>query len=169
MALPGSTVSEATSVATMGYRGASRKTQVMDMDQAGFLKQTPLFSGFSDKEIASVLSTAKEREFAAGDSIISEGKEGGRGFYLVLSGKVEARRGETLLAQFGPGAYFGEMALLLEDTPRTADVVATEDTRCLAITQWDLRALIKVHPEMGVKMMAELARRLRDTDAALSD
>ena len=144
-------------------------TQVMDMDQAGFLKQTPLFSGLSDKEIASVLGTAREREFAAGDSIISDGQEGGVGFYLILSGTAEARKGETLLAEFGPGAYFGEMALLLEDTPRTADVVATSDTRCLAITQWDLRALIEVHPEIGVKIMAELAKRLRDTDVALSD
>ena len=108
---------------------ASRQTQVIDMDQAGFLKQTPLFSGFSDKEIASVLSTAKEREFAAGDSIIADGQEGGRGFYLVLSGTVEARKGETLLAEFGPGDYFGEMALLLEDTPSTPDAVATSDTR----------------------------------------
>jgi len=141
----------------------------MDMDQAGFLKQTPLFSGLSDKEIASVLGTAREREFAAGDSIISDGQEGGVGFYLILSGTAEARKGETLLAEFGPGAYFGEMALLLEDTPRTADVVATSDTRCLAITQWDLRALIEVHPEIGVKIMAELAQRLRDTDVALSD
>ncbi len=113
----------------MGYRGASRQTQVMDMDQAGFLKQTPLFSGFSDKDIASVLGTAKEREFAAGDSIIADGQEGGRGFYLVLSGAAEARKGETLLAEFGPGDYFGEMALLLEDTPSTPDAVATSDTR----------------------------------------
>ena len=139
------------------------------MNRADFLKRTALFSGFSDKEIDSVLSTAKERVFSAGDSIITEGQEGGRGFYLVLSGSAEARKGKKLLAEFGPGGYFGEMALLLEDTPRTADIVATAETTCLAITQWDLRALIKVHPEIGVKMMAELARRLRNTDAALSD
>ncbi len=144
-------------------------TQVENMDRARFLKQTPLFSGFSDREIESVLGTAKERGFAAGDSIITEGQEGGRGFYLVLTGSAEARRGETVLAQFGPGDYFGEMALLLEDTPRTADIVATVETSCVVITQWDLGALIKVHPEIGVKMMSELARRLRDTDATLSD
>ena len=139
------------------------------MDQAGFLKQTPLFSGLSNQEIESVLATAKEREFAAGDSIITQGREGGRGFYLLLSGSAEVRKNEKQLADFGPGAFFGEMALLLEDTPRTADVVAMSDTICLVITQWDLRALIKGHPEIGVKMMAELARRLRDTDAALSN
>lgn len=139
------------------------------MDRADFLKRTALFAGFSDKEIESVLGTAKERSFAAGDSIIREGHEGGRGFYLLLAGAAEARKGDTLLAEFGPGDYFGEMALLLEDTPRTADVVASADTTCLAITQWDLKALLKSHPEIGVKMMAELAARLRNTDAALAD
>lgn len=139
------------------------------MDKAEFLKRTPLFSGFSDKEIASVLGTAKERTFAEGDSIITEGHEGGRGFYLLLSGSAAARKGDTHLADFGPGDYFGEMALLLEDTPRTADVVATGATTCLAITQWDLKALLKSHPDIGLKMMNELAKRLRDTDAALSD
>lgn len=139
------------------------------MDKADFLKRTTLFSGFSDKEIDSVLGTAKERRFDAGDSIITEGQEGGRGFYLLLRGTAEARKGKTRLAEYGPGDYFGEMALLLDDTPRTADVVATSETACLAITQWDLRALIKGHPDIGVKMMAELARRLRDTDAKLSD
>ena len=139
------------------------------MDQASFLKKTSLFSGLSDKEINSVLGTAKERVFASGDSIITAGQEGGRGFYLLLSGAAEARRDTKLLAEFGPGDYFGEMALLLEDTPRTADVVATADTTCLAITQWDLKALLDGHPEIGMKMMAELARRLRDTDATLSD
>lgn len=139
------------------------------MDKAQFLKRTPLFAGFSDKEIASVLGTAKERSFDAGDSIIREGHEGGRGFYLLLSGAAEARKGTIHLADYGPGDYFGEMALLLDDTPRTAEVTATAQTTCLAITQWDLKALIKSHPEIGIKMMNELARRLRDTDAALSD
>lgn len=139
------------------------------MDKAAFLKRTPLFSGFTDKELASVLGTAKERSFDEGEAIITEGHEGARGFYLVLTGTAEVRKGDTHLADFGPGDYFGEMALLLDDTPRTADVVATSATTCLAITQWDLKALLKSHPEIGIKMMNELAKRLRDTDAALSD
>lgn len=139
------------------------------MEAAGFLQRAALFAGFSEREIASVVSTAKERSFASGETIIAEGHEGGRGFYLVLSGSVQVRKGDIVLADFGVGDYFGEMALLLEDTPRTADVVAMSDAVCLVITQWDLRALITSHPEIGVKMMGELARRLRDTDAALSD
>jgi CRP-like cAMP-binding protein len=138
------------------------------MDTAVFLKETALFSDLTEKEIASVLGTAKEREFAAGDVIIREGP-GGAGFYLMLAGSVEVRKGDLVLATFGPGDYFGEMALLLEDTPRTADVVATSPTRCLVITRWDLKALLAAHPEIGVKMMGELAKRLRDTDQAISE
>ena len=138
------------------------------MDTHDQLKRSPLFAGFSNREIESVTETAKERSFAAGEKIIEEG-EIGRGFYLLLAGSAQVRKGDTVLADFQPGDYFGEMALLLEDTPRTADVVATTDSRCLAITQWDLRALMKVHPDISHKIMAELAKRLRNTDSALSD
>jgi CRP-like cAMP-binding protein len=145
-----------------------RSDQAERVDTAEFLRQTGLFSDLTEKEISSVLSTAREREFSDGDVIIREGP-GGAGFYLMLDGSVEVRKGDLVLATFGPGDYFGEMALLLEDTPRTADVVATSATRCLVITPWDLKALITAHPGIGVKMMGELAKRLRDTDQALSE
>ena len=139
------------------------------MNKAEFLKQTSLFAGCSDEEVATILATARERTFDAGDKIIREGHEGASGFYLLLEGTAEVRKGEIVLATFGPGDYFGEMALLLEDTPRTADVVATEPSSCLAITRWDLRAMISNNPDVGVRMMGELAKRLRDTDKSLSD
>jgi len=139
------------------------------MDRTEALRNSPLFSDFTDKEIASVAGTAKERSFSAGEAILTRGQEGGRGFYLLLEGAAKVSAGDKDLAEFGPGDYFGEMALLLEDTPRTADVTATADTTCLVITQWDLKALISLHPEIGVKMMSELARRLRDTDRALTE
>ncbi len=139
------------------------------MDKAGFLKRTALFSTLNDTEVDAVLATSKERFFADGKKIIREGHEGGMGFYLLLAGSAEVRKGGTVLATFGPGDYFGEMALLLDDTPRTADVVATSATTCLAITKWDLRSLIQTHPDVGVKMMAELAKRLADTDRAIHD
>lgn len=138
------------------------------MNVAEFQK-VPLFSGLSEKEAANLLTTAKEREFAEGDEIIHVGDERARAFYLLLEGSVRVSKGGVTLADLGPGDYFGEMALLLEDTPRTADVTATSPTRTLAITQWDFRALLTTHPRIGVTLMAELARRLGTTNAALSD
>ena len=138
------------------------------MEKADFIRRTPLFSSCDDKEVASILATAKERSFSDGDVMVKEGKEGGRAFFILMSGSAEVYKGATLLATYKPGDYFGEMALLLEDQPRTATVVATSESRALAITSWDLKALLKQHPEIGVKMMGELARRLADTDAKIS-
>jgi len=141
----------------------------MSANLSEHLKRSSLFAGFSDRQIADVLATAKQRRFAAGEQIIEQGDEGGRGFYLIVEGRTEVRAGDTVLAHFGSGDYFGEMALLLPDTPRTADVIALEDTTCLVITQWDLRALLAAHPETGLAMMGELARRLADTDRTLRE
>jgi CRP-like cAMP-binding protein len=141
----------------------------MSASLSDHLKRSSLFAGFSDRQIADVLATAKQRHFAAGDKIIEQGDEGGRGFYLIVEGRTEVRAGDTVLAHFGSGDYFGEMALLLPDTPRTADVIALADTTCLVITQWDLRALLSAHPETGLAIMGELARRLADTDRTLRE
>lgn len=138
------------------------------MEAAEFLQRTALFASFSDKEIGRVIAASKERHFDEGAPVVEVGDQGW-GFYLILEGSAQARKGDTVLADFGPGDYFGEMALLLDDTPRTADVFATAPTRCIVITQWDLRAMIQAHPEIGVRIMGELARRLRDTDAKITD
>lgn len=127
-----------------------------------------MFSGLSDRELRAVVSTAKERSFEAQSKIVEEGSLG-IGFYLILEGQVEVRRGGRVLARLGKGQFFGELALLQKDVPRSADVVALEESRCLVLPQWDLLALIKTHPEMGLKMLAELARRLQETDRALSE
>ena len=132
------------------------------------LKQTALFAGFTDRQIESVLAAGKQRRFAAGEQIIRQGDDA-VGFYLIVEGSAEVRSGGAVLAQLGPGDYFGEMALLLENTPRTADVTALEDTSCLVVTQWEFRSLLAVHPDTALAVMSELARRLQTTTGTLSE
>lgn len=140
------------------------------MSNVELLKKSRLFSNFTNQECESVVGTAKTRSFAAGETIVKEGDQGGVGFYLILDGQVEVRKGDRVLATLVKGEFFGEMALLLEkDTPRSADVVATQETDCLIINRWDLRSLIKTHPDMAIKMMASLAQRLSETHKALSE
>lgn len=133
-----------------------------------FLKNTPLFAALSEAELEATLRTAKEREFPAGATIVREGDAGGVGFYLVLSGQVEVRKGQKSFGKFAGGYFFGEMSLLL-DTPRTADVIALEKTRCIMLTRWELRALISTQPDLALKIQAELAKRLLNTNKALSE
>lgn len=133
-----------------------------------FLQKTPLFAQFSEKELAALFSTAKIREFDAGSTIVREGDPASIGFYLVLEGQVEVRKGQKTLAKLGVGDYFGEMALL-SDAPRSADVLVTQKTKCLMITRWELRSIISSYPDVALKMMGELARRLTATNQALKE
>jgi len=133
-----------------------------------FLKKTSLFGQFSEKELEALFSTAKIREFDAGSTIVREGDPTSIGFYLILEGQVEVRKGQKTLAKLGAGDYFGEMALLT-DAPRSADVVAVEKTKCLMIMRWELRSIISSYPDVALKMMGELARRLSATNQALKE
>jgi CRP/FNR family cyclic AMP-dependent transcriptional regulator len=132
------------------------------------LKHTALFAGFTDRQIQGVLAVAKERRFGAGEHVIRRGEDA-VGFYLIVEGSAEVRSGDTVLAHLGAGDFFGEMALLLEGTTRTADVTALDDTTCLVVTQWAFKSLLAAHPDTALAVMGELARRLRNTPDTLSD
>jgi CRP-like cAMP-binding protein len=137
------------------------------MNKAEFLRKTPLFSSCSDKTIASIAELARTREFSDGEEIIQEDSQNTIGFYVLLEGSVKATRGDHRLADFGPGDYFGEIALLLDNTPRTATVTGTSDGTVLAVSRWDFKALLKTNPEIAVEVVEVLAQRLAATDRAL--
>jgi len=132
-----------------------------------YLKEVPLFSNFSKKQLKSVIKTAKEKEFDEGEAIVREGESTKAGFYLILKGQVEVKRGDKVLTKLGSGQFFGEMAVL-DEKPRSADVIATTYTKCLLLTNWDFKALVKTYPDMAMKVIAELANRLRQTSQALT-
>ena len=139
------------------------------MDEAQFLslfKQNPLFAHYSAAQLRSIMDSAKRRDYPADAPILSEGDESNVGFYLIAQGKVEVRKGGQPIAQLGPGAHFGEGAVL-QDTSRGADVVATEPTTCLVLTRWALRGLLQDDPDLAINMFMELARRLQQTGAAV--
>jgi CRP/FNR family transcriptional regulator, cyclic AMP receptor protein len=130
------------------------------------LKKTPLFSRVSDKGLKAIAKLATEKTFKKGIPIVSEGAPG-TGFYLILSGGADVIRKGEKIATLKSGAFFGEMALF-DASPRSADVIATADTTCLVLTLWVIKSVIAVNPNVALAMLAELARRLRETDHPLS-
>jgi CRP/FNR family cyclic AMP-dependent transcriptional regulator len=135
------------------------------MDRVEMLKTAPLFSGLSRKQLKSLAATAKSLSFSEGDEIIEEGEERSIGFYVLGSGTADVTKDGATVATYGPGDYFGEIALLTDEHKRTATVTATSDAEVLGITKWDFRALVNSDPDIAVQVMDELARRLSDTDA----
>jgi len=132
-----------------------------------FLRNVPLFSGFSDKELRNLLKETREVSYPEGKIIIKEG-EPSTVFNLILDGKVEVRKKNKILATLGRAQFFGEMGLV-DDEPRTADVIAIESTRCLAMTSWDWLSYLKQTPAVAFEILKVLARRLRETDNALTE
>jgi CRP/FNR family cyclic AMP-dependent transcriptional regulator len=103
--------------------------------------------------------------------IISEG-DPGDALSIILSGQVKvtviAEDGrEVILAVLGPGAFFGEMALL-DDEPRSAHVISMEDTALLQLRREDLRARLRLAPDLAISLLRELSRRLRPADHTIA-
>lgn len=129
-------------------------------DTNSMIGSVPFFGGLQEKTRKAVASQGKEMSYKAGDSIVDEGTMG-VGFYLILDGKAEVRKkGGKVLATLGKGQFFGEMSLI-DEQPRSADVVAIAPTKCWALTSWAFSALVKSHPEIALSMLKEMVKRLR--------
>jgi CRP-like cAMP-binding protein len=120
----------------------------------------PLFSGLDKKEMERIAGAGREVTFEKGKTILREG-EPGLALLLILEGKVEVLKKGKVLTTLGKGRFFGEMTVI-DDKPRSADVVATAPTRCFGLTAWAFAALVRTHPEIALAIMKELVRRLRE-------
>ncbi len=132
----------------------------------------PLVVGLSTEEVAAIEAVAELVIARPGETIVREGDEGDRVFF-VLSGAVsvqmrleDGRRHR--LSTYGPGLSVGELALL-EGQRRTADVVADEESVLACIGVAELESVASEFPGMLTRvyrnLAADLARRLRAANA----
>ena len=119
----------------------------------------PFFSSLNAKDKKRLLAQGKEISYKAGNTIVAEGTTG-VGFFLILEGKAEVRKKGKVLATLSKGQFFGEMSLI-DDLPRSADVIALQPTKCWAITSWSFASLIKAQPKLALGMLKEVVKRLR--------
>ena len=121
------------------------------------LKEVPLFSGCSKRELEEIAAVADELVFPAGRTLIEQGAAG-REFIVVLDGDVEVRRDGNLLPR-GDASYFGEVALLT-GAPRHATVTTTTQVDALVITARAFDHLVANSQTIRRKVIASLASRL---------
>ncbi len=129
-----------------------------------FLGKVPLFANLKQRQLERLAHRFVTRQFKTGQDMVTQGK-GGSGLFIIVSGQAEAVRVRTdgsriVLNTFGPTDFFGEMALLDEE-PRTASVVATQDTECLVLSQWEFIGELREDAEMAIVILQELAQRFR--------
>ncbi len=129
------------------------------------LRLVPLFSNLNDRQLRFIVGQGREVSFPAGREICKQG-ETGLGMHVVLEGQTKVQVNGRTRAKLGPGAFFGEIALL-DGGPRTASVIAETDVHTLAIPHWNFRALLKEQPPMALKMLEEVCKRVREQGASL--
>ena len=133
-------------------------------DIASFLARVPMFQGLTASQTQRLAGRFVRRSYASGVDIVTQGR-GGAGLFVVVSGRAEVIRVRTdgttaVLNVFGPTDFFGELALL-DDAPRTASVVCTEETECLVLSQWEFLGALREDSEMGIVILQELVKRFR--------
>jgi CRP/FNR family cyclic AMP-dependent transcriptional regulator len=122
------------------------------------LRNVRLFSVLDEKDLASLADEFNERRFSAGDKIALEG-EGGLMFFVVESGEASVEVQGAEVATLGPGAAFGEIALI-DRRPRTASVTALTDLKTYGLPVFVFRPFVEARPEVAWKLLEAMADRL---------
>ena len=140
------------------------------------LTKVPIFKDLNRREFKKIESILHRRSYAADEYIVTEG-DMGVGMYVILSGEVEivhaaANGDEVRLATFGVGDFFGDQ-VLVDESARTASVIARAPCRAGGFFRPDLLELIERTPRLGLKIVMRLSQmmsvRLRHTNRLLKE
>src|SRR5215510_11757365 len=129
------------------------------------LEASRLFRHLPPADWRTLVASAKERHFDAGQEIFKEG-DPGDGVYVVKSGQVEisAMVGEGKRHSFSrvlPGDFFGEMGVL-DNQPRSACASAAEDTEVYFVPRERMIELLTRSPGLCMTLLQEISRRIRE-------
>jgi len=134
----------------------------MAQPTADLIRGISIFADLDDASVKQLAGDFIEREFAAGQSIATEG-EGGLNFFVVESGSAEVSVAGNTVGTLGPGASFGEIALV-DKSARSATVTATSQLRAYALPVWSFRSFAESRPSVTWKLLELLAERLRSAE-----
>jgi CRP/FNR family cyclic AMP-dependent transcriptional regulator len=131
------------------------------------LKNVPLFSSFTDQQLAALLPAVQHRRFPRGSYVIRAGEETDA-LYIILAGRAKVLipdndGNEVILSMIGPNEFFGEMGLL-DDLPRSASVETLEACEMLRISRSAFLNCLKDNFDAAMLIIRNLVRRLREAD-----
>lgn len=149
--------------------------QEVAREVATLLRGVPLFGGVSAAQLARLAASAHSCAYPPDAAIVEQGRQVGEvqdsdSLYVIIEGRarvvLEHDGVDEELARLGPGDFFGEMTLL-DGKPRSATVVAEDDVVCLILPRWELLRAMRRDPEIAVRMLAVMSKRLRATQELL--
>jgi NTE family protein len=126
------------------------------------LQRIPFFGGLPSDMLSAIAAKLQHEHYHHGEVVFFEGSPG-ESLYLIESGQVKISTGsgpdEKVINYLGPGNFFGEMALLL-DQRRSASVTVVIDADFWVLRKTDLDQLLKDYPTIALQISRELSRRL---------
>ncbi len=132
-------------------------------DRIELIRKLDFFSSLNSRVVKRIGDFAISREYSKGDYVIKRGQVG-LGLFAIIEGNVrveiETEHGKVVIHELGGGDIFGEMSLV-DNKPRSADIVCSERTKCLLVTRDSLGKLSNRHPEIYLQIARVLAERLR--------
>ena len=126
-------------------------------DKVDLLRNVPLFSACSKKELRRIAALADELEFREGKILTKQGGPG-REMFILLDGTVKVERNGVQVNALGPGDFLGEGALVL-GKPRNATITATAPLRALVISDVNFKQLLGEDLSISTKVHETLAAR----------
>lgn len=141
-------------------------------DASEALKLVPFFNNLKPDEVSNLSRRLVPRRFNSGQIIFHHGDPGGL-LYIISRGKVKITHStpdgqEAMLAIFGPGDFFGELALL-DDSPRSATVEALEATETMTLHREEFIRYISNNPDFSLHVLQTLAQHIRRLNNQISD
>ena len=127
------------------------------------LARLALFADLSHTQIESIAHRFEETVFAQGERVLRTGLGGGA-LYVIIEGEAGVRIEGEERVRFGPGEFFGELGVLLDEPPN-ADIEALTLLRCLEIPGAAVEPFLVEFPRVMFRMLRTEARRLRTTTA----
>lgn len=143
-----------------------RGTRVRIAEQIDALSQVPLFSDLSKRHLRKLADVSAVVSFGEGKEIVKQDVAGSV-FYVILEGKAKVTKRGRAVKHLGPGAFFGELAIIV-GAPRTASVVSETPMTCVTLSSRNFRSVLTSEPGLALKVLEHVARRLIEQEHPLA-
>jgi CRP-like cAMP-binding protein len=135
-------------------------------ETARALAGVPMFSDFSKRHLSRLADDADVLVFERGQTIVREG-DPGETLFVVLAGSGKVARGGRKVGAVVPGDFFGELSAI-DGGARSASVVAETPMQVLRLFRRTLMSLIKDEPQLSLKLLDGIVRRVRQVERSTS-
>jgi len=148
-----------------GSRQPEQRLRRTRRETAQALSVVPLFAGFTKRDLGRLAEETDVVSFPAGSTVVEEGMLG-ETMFVILSGEARVVKGKRRLGTVRPGDFFGEVALL-DGAPRSASVVADTPLEAIRLYRRTLLRVLQAEPQLALKILDSLVRRVRALNRSL--